>query len=314
MLFNKAGLQTSIQDFGRIGNMHLGVSHSGAMDKTSLALANYLVGKAKNSPAIEITLIGPKITFQQSMSIAVCGARFDIYLNNELVFNDEIIRVRGGDVLEFEQLNSGARAYLAFSGSVDFEKQLDSYSTHITAKIGGLTSEQLKDGDQIPISSTETVSNNSLPKSMSVEHVYSGKYVLRCVDSVETKQFSNSFKKHFYSQRFKISMHSNRMGIRLETHEDFTNDFHKEKLLEMTSTGLTQGSIQIPPNGQPIISSVDGQTIGGYPRIANIISADLDMLGQLKSNDMISFKIVGLEQAMTLYQLKQTWLENIIKN
>jgi biotin-dependent carboxylase-like uncharacterized protein len=305
MLFIKSGLQTSIQDFGRTGQMHLGVSHSGAMDKTSLSLANYLVGKPKDSPALEVTLIGPKIQFQSSMSIAICGAHFDLYLNNDLIFNNETIDVVSGDILEFEQIINGARCYLAFSGKLNLEKQLDSFSTHITAKIGGYNNRQIENGDQLDFLSTRTKQAKTLNSSFT--QFFSGKYLLRCVESVESNLFTKIQTHQFLNSKYKINQQSNRMGIRLDG-----NMIQGTKNIQIISSGLTQGSIQITPDGLAIISSVDGQTIGGYPRIANIISADLAILGQLKSQDTISFELITHNQAVALYKRKKDWLDLIL--
>ena len=305
MLFLKSGLQTSIQDFGRTGTMHLRVSQSGAMDKTSLTLANYLVGNQKDDPALEITLIGPKIQFQTSMSIAICGAQFDLYLNNDLVFNNESIDVVQGDILEFDKLINGARCYLAFSAQVDLDMQLGSLSTHITARIGGYHNRQMKNDDQLHFLSTWNAPAKSLDNVFT--QPFMGKYLLRCVESVESHHFSKEKKEQFFNSKYKISQQSNRMGLRLDGKK-----IDDSKNLQITSSGLTQGSIQITPSGSPIISSVDGQTIGGYPRIANIISADLPILGQLKAHDTISFELINCKQASILFRQKQTWLNSIL--
>ncbi len=305
MLFIKAGLQTSIQDFGRTGYMHLGVSRSGAMDKTSLILANVLLGNPKDNPALEITLIGPKIQFQTSMSIAICGAEFDLYLNHDLVFNNETINVVQDDILEFDKLISGARCYLAFSAQINLNKQLDSLSTHITAKMGGYHNRPIRDSDQIDFNSTRIAQAQSLDSSFT--QPFSGNYLLRCVESVESDRFSVIQKTQFFNSKYKVSQQSNRMGLRLDG-----NKIDDSENIQIASSGLTQGSIQIPPNGLPIVSSVDGQTIGGYPRIANIISTDLPILGQLKAHDTISFELISLNQASILFKQKQDWLSSIL--
>lgn len=285
MQFIKAGLQTSIQDLGRHGLMHLGISNSGAMDSNSMKLANWLVDKPVESPVIEITLIGPKIRFEKPMTIAICGAQFDLYLNGDLIFNDETIQVKKGDVLEFDRLQQGARAYIGFSGNLQLVPLLDSFSTHLTANFGGLNNRQINDKDRLEIA-TSTLSSN---KTIAVrnEVVYSGNYLLRCTHSVESDRFSQRQTEQFFSQRYQVTSECNRMGIKLS---GVAVEF--ERQFDITSCGLTQGSIQIPPSGQPIVSSVDGQTIGGYPRIANVISADLPMLGQLKAGDQINFTLV----------------------
>lgn len=305
MLFLNAGLQTSIQDLGRAGYMHVGVSQSGAMDKTAFTLANSLVGNSIHHPALEITLIGPKIQFQSSLSIAICGTQFDLYLNNVKIFNNKTIQVTKGDILEFGKLVNGARCYLAFSGELDLKKQLGSFSTNLTAKIGGYHNRQIKKGDLVRFISTKTVKKKSLGKSF--HQPYSGKYLLRCTKSVESDNFSDAQHSQFFTNKYKVSQQSNRMGIRLDGKKIVDSD-----QIQITSSGLTQGSIQITPSGLPIISSVDGQTIGGYPRIANVISADLSILGQLKANDIIGFEMVSNEQAHILYTQKENWLSEQI--
>jgi len=290
MHFIKAGLQTSLQDLGRPGLMHLGISKSGAMDSNAMKSANWLVDKPLDSAVIEVALIGPKIRFEQPMSIAVSGASFELYLNGYLVFNDETIQVKMDDILEFDRLQQGVRAYIAFSGELQSKPILGSYSTHLTAKFGSFNNRQFNDNDHLKISSTPPSPHKKMLAKNDV--IYSGKYLLRCTRSVESDQFSQEQTEQFYAQRFQVTPECNRMGIKLSG-----KSLEFEKTLEMTSCGLTQGSIQVPPNGQPIISSVDGQTIGGYPRIANIISADLPLLGQLKAGDQLNFTLVTQSNA-----------------
>jgi len=290
--FIRAGLQTSIQDNGRQGYMHLGIANSGAMDSNSMKRANWLVDKPFDSAVFEVTLIGPKIQFQKTMSIAICGAEFDIKLNGKNIFNNETIKVQKSDVLEFGKLQQGARAYIAFSGQLQLAKVLNSYSTHLTAKLGGYKNRALINNDIINISTSSPV---SIKKSPQQNIIYSGNYLLRCVESVESKLFNETQKKQFYQQRYLVNLDSNRMGLRLDS-----NAIKFNKNINILSSGLTQGSIQIPPSGLPIISSVDGQTIGGYPRIANIINADLPLLGQLKARDKINFVLIDNKQAIEL--------------
>jgi len=285
MHFVKAGLQTSIQDLGRQGLMHLGISNSGAMDTNAMKLANWLVDKPIDSAVIEVTLVGPKIRFEKPMTIAICGAQFDLYLNNNMVFNDENIQVKKNDVLEFDRLQQGARAYIAFSGDLQLRPLLGSCSTHLTAKFGGFNNRQVNNNDRLAISSTALSPDKKIPTKNEI--IYSGKYLLRCTRSVESDRFGQQQSEQFYSQRYQVTPECNRMGIKLSG-----KPIEFEEQLEITSCGLTQGSIQIPPSGQPIVSSVDGQTIGGYPRIANVISADLPVLGQLKAGDLLNFTLV----------------------
>ncbi len=297
--FIKSGLQTSIQDFGRKGLMDIGVSPSGAIDKDSLQKANWLVGKPKDSAAFEITLVGPTILFSCDLLIAICGAEFELSLNNKQVQSNQSFWVKANDTLSFGKRLNGCRAYLAFCGQFNFAKTLNSFSTHLTANIGGFNHRAVKDNDEIPIIKDETGSEKKLPNKQKV--FYSGNYQLRTVSSVETQLFTQNQINNFYQHSYQVLPQSNRMGIRLNAQEK-----NKEHSIEMVSSGIAEGNIQIPPSGKPIISSVDGQTIGGYPRIASIISADLPILGQLCAGDKVNFEPVTLEYAEKVRQLKQS--------
>ena len=292
----KPGLLTTIQDAGRSGMMHLGVSASGAMDPLSMKLANWLVDKPLTSAVIEITIIGPTIEFQNDLSIAITGADFDLYLNGDLVFVNQSIKVKAGDTLEFDKLNYGARAYLAISADFKIDSVYQSYATHLIASFGGYQGRELAIGDVIQLKNCRQTKFKALPKQFCFN--YSGSYFLRTCQSVESNLFCKQDKQFFHEQAFTVSPESNRMGIRLKG-TPLTNS----NIPSITSSGLTQGSIQIPPSGLPIISSVDGQTIGGYPRIANIISADLPLLGQIKAGDKIRFAEIDMGLAQSI--LKQ---------
>jgi len=303
LYFIKAGLQTSIQDSGRHGFMHLGISHSGAMDKNSQQMANRLVDKPPDSAVLEITLIGPTIRFDSATSIAICGARFNLTLNNQPVANNETIKVAKDDELEFKQALNGARAYLAFAGELSLKRILKSYSTHLTAKLGGFENRQITDGDHLETKGDRLLAYKKVPEQLDFN--YSGNYLLRCVASVESELFSPQQTEQFFSQKYQVTSELNRMGIKLQG-----DPLKFENKLEIVSSGLTQGSIQITPSGQPIISSVDGQTIGGYPRIANIISTDLPLLGQITAGDQLRFTQVDQAFAESSLRAAQKLLDS----
>jgi biotin-dependent carboxylase-like uncharacterized protein len=292
LVFHKAGIQTSIQDLGRFGLMHLGIGRSGAMDSRSMKLANWLVGKPLDAAVFEVTMIGPSIEVEQDIAIAICGAEFEIFHNNKPTSINRVINLSKGERLEFKQRKQGMRAYISFTGELDLPKVSDSYSTHLAAMIGSL-SEPIKNQQRIKIRSSYKLKERSLQ----AEHTpfYSGNYLIRCVPSVETSLFEAEIAQQFYQLRFQVSAESNRMGIRLQG-----DKLKLEHSMEIASSGLTEGSIQIPPSGQPIISSVDGQTVGGYPRIANVIHTDLPLLGQLVPNDTLSFELIDIDYAEQL--------------
>lgn len=303
--FIKPGLQTSIQDAGRIGLMHQGVSRSGAMDSVSLQLANWLVSNDINQAAIEITLVGPTIEFTDSYSIAIFGAEFELALNDTVIANNEVFHVNKGDVLAFKQLRKGVRAYLAIAGKLNVDEIFSSQSTHLTANFGGYKGRQIKAGDVLEIKDKHKPHERELPKEY--RPVFSGSYLLRCIEGLEADSFDKESINRFYNSTYKISKDSNRMGLRLDGDAVISG-----KSVELISTGLVQGSIQVPPSGLPIISSVDGQTIGGYPRIANVISSDLNILGQLKPGDKINCLLISRKEALQQFKLKQTFLDKLL--
>ncbi|MEP7706128.1 biotin-dependent carboxyltransferase family protein [Paraglaciecola sp. 25GB23A] len=302
----KPGLQSSIQDRGRTGYMHLGVAKGGAMDPLSMTLANWLVGNAPTNPVLEICLLGPTLRFEQAVSVAVSGAKFELEVYNKegvrsAVNVNQTIQLNSGDTLAFGKRLQGARAYMAVAATFNYSAVLGSCATHISAKFAGLEGRALQAGDQLSVSQCEVRETRNLPSHMTQQ--YSGNYILRCVPSVETTDFSSEQLSDFYATSYLLRSDSNRMGLRFDA-----EPLDMKHMDEMVSSGLSQGSVQLPSSGLPIISSVDGQTIGGYPRIANVISADLFALGQLVAGDKVNFCLVSLEQAHDIYASQQRQL------
>lgn len=303
MTFIRAGLQTSVQDFGRPGYMHQGISHSGAMDSLAMRLANWLVGNKPRSAVIEVALVGPDIEFHRAMTIAASGADFELSLNGQPCYLNRSIRVVRGDRLTFGKLRRGCRAYLACSAELELHRYFGSVATHITAGFGGFSGRALRDGDRLETGTVHPEVNRELPTLFQL--IYTGHYLLRCVPCVETHLFNQQQQQFFQNQRWQVSAQSNRMGVRL------AGQALQHQQEDIRSSGLLPGSIQIPPSGLPVIAAVDGQTIGGYPRIASVIRADLPLLGQLKAGDTLSFNLVDIEQARGLYEKQQALLRQL---
>ena len=226
------------------------------------------------------------------MLISITGAQFNLNLNDKPVAINSVIKIKSGDILTFGKLISGARAYLSVSHSIKVPKVFNSYATHLTANFGGFNGRAFKQGDKLETQApyNNQVDKRSLPKYVS--NAYLGSYILRCTASVETDLFTNTQIADFFNKKYIVNANSNRMGIRLNE-----SALVFKQPIEITSSGLMQGSIQITPTGLPVISSVDGQTIGGYPRIANVITADLPLLGQLKAGDKVSFIFIPFNSA-----------------
>lgn len=294
------GLQSSIQDLGRTGGMQWGISTSGAMDSLSHRVANYMVGNPTTAPTLEMTLQGPTLQFSQPCIIAICGAPFTPIVNNQPIANNAPYEIQQGDVLKVGHCRQGARAYLAIQGQWQVPALMGSYATHVTTGYGG---KLLKQNDSIEIK----VSHHPLPKLPDYNPNYSGHYLIRLCDSVETNRFSHKPKQQFINTQFTVTATSNRMGIRLAG-----NAIDTTELGEIDSTGVSLGSIQMPPSGLPIITGVDGQTTGGYPRIANVIHGDMDLLGQLRSHDTVMFSWVDDKTLTLINKERRQWVDQLL--
>lgn len=284
LTFLQAGLQTTLQDKGRAGFQHLGVPVGGVLDNTSAEMANHLVGNATDVPVLEITLTGPQILFDSDALIALTGAPFDLYCDDELIENNTAIYIKSGSVVKFGKLKSGCRAYLAVAGKWKAKTWKDSVSPLL--QVPEATPDSIiKKGSKLKINSS------FLNKTGSWDHnrhtpILSHRVRLRVTPGPDFESMSKIAIAKFFGQGHEISQDANRMGYRLTT-----NLTSSEERAEMISSGIIPGTIQITGSGQPIILLKDAQTTGGYPRIANIINEDLDQLAQLKPGDEIWFSI-----------------------
>lgn len=303
--FIKAGLQTSLQDLGRPGFRRFGIANNGALDPVSLKIANWLVSNPLNSACLEITQAGPVIEFTQDMAIAVTGAHFELSIDDLPVDMHQTLLVNKGERLTFGKLVNGARAYLAFSAEPDLTKIMDSHSTNLMAQFGGYEGKAFKNNDTLPLTNIVRPKIRKTPKELQLQ--FGDNYQIRFVEGREWSNFSNSTQKSFIQSPYQVTSQSNRMGMRLKGEA-----LETEKSLSMTTVPITPGTIQIPPDGQPIVTLADGQTTGGYPRIGQVITTDLAVLGQLKANDSISFQAIKHEEAHALLQSRQAILQQLV--
>lgn len=285
--FVKPGLQTTIQDQGRVGYQGMGIPVNGAMDKASAQKANKLVGNDENGPVLEITLLGPGIRIEGEGQIAITGADLSLKINGEPAAMYETLDVDDGDMISFGRPVAGCRCYLAVRGEWQVEPWLGSYSASAT-KASELTPQSVIQKAQIlevsyerPISPL-TISEEDQPD---LTHLN----IIRVLPGPEFSLISNLTIGDFFSQDFKISNDSNRMGYKLEGRLA-----HFESTREVISSGIVPGTIQITNAGQPIILMADAQSSGGYTRLANVVSEDLDKLAQIKPGDVIRFRLVSL--------------------
>jgi antagonist of KipI len=288
------GLFTTVQDLGREGFGPIGVSPSGAADPVSLRLGNRLVGNAEGAAGLEMTLLGGAFLFPEGTVVALAGSDFGATLDRVPVDPWTSVEARSGQTLHLGPTRSGARCYLCVQGGIVVKPFLGSSSTHILSGLGGLDGRSLRKGDVLNIGSSSPSFQKRTISPQALERL-SPRKVLRVTPGPQSDWFPESSQRLFYSAAYRVSEESNRMGLRLEG-----ACVPEPSGGHMISEGVSLAAIQIPHGGQPIIFFVEQQTTGGYPKIANVISADLSSVGQLRPRDEIRFERVGWEAARSL--------------
>jgi biotin-dependent carboxylase-like uncharacterized protein len=283
------GLFTTVQDLGRPGHAHIGVSASGACDPLSLRLGNRLVGNPENAAALEFTLQGGRFTFPEGAVIALTGSAFDASIS----FNTTCHVT----TLSIGRAQSGARCYLSVRGGIAVPLVLGSASTHILSALGGHHGRALRKGDTLPIGPPPAT-----PPRRRLRAHFPPRTTLRVTGAPQSTHFPLEA---FYAATYTVTPDANRMGLRLQG-----PPLSSQIPTDMITEGVTLGAIQIPASGQPVILFVEQQTTGGYPKIANIIAADLPSLGQLKPGDRIRFTPVHLREAREALYIQERLIQS----
>ncbi|MEJ9301810.1 biotin-dependent carboxyltransferase family protein [Priestia megaterium] len=318
----RPGLLTTIQDIGRHGYQKDGMIVSGAMDKVALRIANLLVGNQENQPVIEITLMGPKIEFQQDALIALTGGDLSPTVNDEVVKMWRPLYVKKGSVLQFGVPILGCRSYLSVSGAFNVPAVMGSTSTSLRARIGGLHGKALQSGDEVlshpPTETGEAIIKKLVKKQTdrsfqqafwTIHPKLLPSYetpIIRTMKGAEFDWFTKESQQHFFNQEFDVTPQSDRMGYRLKGKKLVLG---QEK--ELLSSAVTFGTIQVPKEGQPIVLLADHQTTGGYPRIGQVATADFSALAQISPGKKVSFQAISLDEAQHLYMEQEKKINHI---
>ena len=287
----KPGVQTTIQDIGRYGYSHFGISSSGAADLFSFRLGNIIVGNTEELAGIEMTLLGGDFKFNSDAVIAITGSPFNLSLDSQEISYNQSIYVKKNQILSVGITKGGARSYLLVKGGIKTENYLNSKTTHVMSGMGGFMGRPLKKGDILEIDKNNKINITNIPNNL--DEINTSK--IRINKGLQSSYFSDSTWAAFTSKMFTVSEVFSRMGIRLKG-----NPIHSSKGNEILTEGIPLGAIQVPGGGEPIISFVEHQTTGGYPKIANVISADLCKVGQLKPGDKFQFELISFEDAEIL--------------
>lgn len=273
LLVREAGLQSLVVDFGRERSRALGVPVGGAADRAALALGNALVGNAPNAVAIEAAFAGPTLEALDRTACVIFGAPFLSTVNGTAIAPGVTFTLEAGDVLRVGGTKHGARAYVCVAGGFDVPEVLGSRSSL----------ESLRAGDVLKCAASRTEARG-LPFP-NARKAASG---IRVLEGPQRDWFTDD---SFFAQLYEVSAASNRMGLR------FKGVPLARKPGELVSEAVAPGAVQVTNDGLPIVLGVDGQTIGGYPKVAHVIRADLDLLAQLRPGERVRFVRVSPDEA-----------------
>ena len=302
----RAGINTTFQDQGRSNLYHIGIPFSGAMDNRNFQISNKLVGNETNSPVIEFAYQGPLLKyFGDDIKCAIAGdVKFIIRKNDNDIEGNcyQSFTLENGDEIDIITTNKSVYGYLAISGEFNLEYQWSSCSINTKANIGSNNGKRIEDTQKIYISKINKDLNDK-----KLNYINTKIEKIRVIKGTNFNYFSEEGKNIFFDKEFVVSKLSDRMGMRL-------NGPKIENIVDtnIKSEGLIKGVIQVPADGNPIIMLSDHGTIGGYPKIGVVISADYDKLVQLTPGSKIKFQEVELSSAETLFKLYDLETQNLI--
>lgn len=304
----KKGMLATVQDGGRFGYQQFGMQVAGAMDQFALSLANILVGNEQSTEAIEATIIGPTIAFHEANIFAICGADMSPQLNGQPIENNRAYVANKGDELRMAIAKKGARAYIAFSGGLVADLVMGSRSTYVKGKIGGKDGRALTDGDTLEFRAPATQLPN-LPFRYvgQLGPCYNANPTIRVILGPQDDMFTKAGIETFLSGEYEVTQENDRMGYRLSGPPVEAAEGCDGNII---SDGICMGAVQIPGD-QPIVMMADRQTTGGYAKIANVISADLPLLAQLKAGDKLRFAKIGVAEAQAIYRERYDMLAEL---
>jgi antagonist of KipI len=276
-----------VQDLGRSGYAHLGISACGAADALSLRAGNLLVGNPEGAAALEMTLAGGVFEFERDAVIALTGADFDAGIPMGTA-----VAVKAGEHVRCGRARSGARGYLCAQGGIDVPLVLGSASTHLMTGLGGFEGRALRRGDVVRVGEAW----REAPRG--AKWFSEGQTEIRVTSTGDASELCGA--------SWRVKEDSDRMGLRLSGPALPMRTGH------MLTEGVPLGAVQVPPDGQPIVLFVDHQTTGGYPKIANVVSADFHAVGQLRPGDKIEFAEVSIETALLLLRAQEERLHSLV--
>ncbi len=312
-----AGFATTIQDLGRPGYYHLGIPMGGAMDRFAMRCANMLVGNEEGAAGLECVFMGPELEFTQDSVVAVTGGDLPPKLDGEILDSWSAIAVKAGQVLTFDYLRSGARAYIAFAGGIDTPPALGSRSTYPIGALGGVDGRAIQPGDVLPLGTPAAAARIGAHIPENMRRVPGKTAQLRILPGLYWHRITEAAGARFFDETWKVASEADRMGYRFKggTPLEFVD---REPPFgagsdpsNITDACYPYGSVQVPSGSEPIILHRDAVSGGGYFMIGTVISADMDLIGQLQPNVETQFVKVDMQTALAARQERAASLDRL---
>lgn len=312
----KPGLLTTIQDLGRPGYFHLGIPEGGAMDRAAMRIANMLVGNPEDAAGLEAVFMGPELEFSEDALVAVAGAEMPVFVDGEEQGCWSSFPVKAGQTLKFGYLKTGARIYIAIAGGIDTPAALGSRSTYPIGALGGFEGRALAAGDRVPVGKpTANAKERTLDRALLAE--LANPVELRVLPGLYWHRLTEASQKQFFADEWTVAPEADRMGYRfrggcpmefVEREQPFGAGSDPSNIVDGC---YSYGSIQIPGGTEPIVLHRDAVSGGGYFTVGAVISADMDLIGQLQPNTKVKFRQVDMAQALTARHERSARLERI---
>jgi biotin-dependent carboxylase-like uncharacterized protein len=310
------GLATSVQDLGRPGYYHLGIPISGGMDRLALRAANMLVGNDEAAATLEVVFMGPELEFRRDATVAVTGAELAPRVDGAVRETWTSFRVKSGQILSFEFLKSGARAYIGISGGIDVPVVLGSRSTYPLGALGGFKGRSLQAGDELPLG----MANGAREGRAVVPHLRpmpSRPAELRMLPGLYWHRITEASGRGFFADTWKVAPEADRIGYRfrsgrplefVERTQPFGAGSDPSNIVDAC---YPYGSVQVPGGTEPIVLHRDAVSGGGYFMIGTVISADMDLIGQLQPHTEAKFVEVDIAASLQARHDRAALLERI---
>jgi biotin-dependent carboxylase-like uncharacterized protein len=311
------GLATTVQDLGRPGYYHLGIPLSGGMDRFALRAANMLAGNDEGAAVLEAVFMGPELEFTADALVAVTGAELPPKLDGTVLPTWSSFRVKAGQVLSFDFLKSGARAYIAVAGGIDVPVVLGSRSTYALGALGGHEGRKLQAGDRLAVGSATKAAREGRSVAADLRRLPGNPAELRVLPGLYWHRLTDQAGRNFFEDTWKVALEADRIGYRFKGGRAL--DFVPRKQpfgagsdpSNIVDACYPYGSIQVPGGTEPIVLHRDAVSGGGYFMLGTVISADMDLIGQLQPHTPAKFVKVDMAAALKARHERQAMLSRV---